>query len=52
MLINDVHILDIMDREELLSVLAPEVRDRIDRVEEMYNAPFARMMGIEPEHKF
>ena len=48
MLINDVHVLDIMDREELLSVLAPEVRDRIDRVEEMYNAPFARMMGIEP----
>lgn len=36
-----------MDREELLSILAPELRQYVDRVEEMYNAPFARMMGIE-----
>lgn len=36
-----------MDREEILSILAPEVKQHIDRVEEMYNAPFARMMGIE-----
>lgn len=36
-----------MDREEILSILAPEVKQYIDRIEDMYNAPFARMMGIE-----
>lgn len=45
--INNPTIRISMDREELLSILAPDLRKYIDRVEEMYNAPFARMMGIE-----
>lgn len=39
-----------MDRKTLESRLDDQVLPFSDRVWEMYNAPFARMMGIEVEH--
>lgn len=38
-----------MDRDEVLSRMSEDVRDRIDSVMEMYRAPFARLIGIEIE---
>lgn len=38
-----------MDRNDLASKMSPETSDRIDRVMCMYNAPFARFLGIEIE---
>jgi acyl-CoA thioesterase len=39
-----------MDRVELLERLSDEAKVHIDRVWDMYNAPFARQMGIEVEY--
>lgn len=36
-----------MNMDELLSVMSEDVREYADNVMDMYNAPFARMMGIE-----
>ena len=36
-----------MDREDLLSRMSDDVKGYVDNVMDMYNAPFARMMGIE-----
>ena len=36
-----------MDREELLSKMSDDVKEYVDNVMDMYNAPFAREMGIE-----
>ena len=36
-----------MDREELIERMSADSKGRIDRLAEMYEAPFARMMGIE-----
>ena len=36
-----------MDREELLSKMSDDVKEYVDNVMDMYNAPFARQMGIE-----
>lgn len=38
-----------MDRDEILSRMSEDMRDRIDRAVEMYEAPFARLLGIEIE---
>jgi acyl-CoA thioesterase len=38
-----------MDRVELLERLSDETRAHIDRIRDMYNAPFARQMGIKVE---
>ena len=36
-----------MDREEILARMSEDARQYIDSVVDMYNAPFARLMGIE-----
>lgn len=38
-----------MGREELLSRMSDDTKQYIDRVMELYDAPFARQMGIEIE---
>ncbi len=37
-----------MDRKDLEAIVDKDVMDCIERIWSMYNAPFARMMGIEP----
>ena len=39
-----------MDRDELCEKLSDDAKPHIDKVWEMYNAPFARHMGIEVEY--
>lgn len=36
-----------MDKDELLNRMSDDVKQYADNVMDMYNAPFARMMGIE-----
>ena len=36
-----------MDRDELLSRMSEDVRQYADNIMDMYNAPFAHMMGLE-----
>lgn len=38
-----------MEREEIISRMSEDTRGRIDAVMEMYDAPFARFLGIEIE---
>ena len=38
-----------MDREDILAVSSDETKPYIDRIVEVYNAPFARELGIEPD---
>jgi len=35
-----------MDREEILAVMSEDTKQYIDRVVELFNAPFAREMGL------
>ena len=36
-----------MDREEILACMSDDIKQYVDNIVDMYNAPFARMMGIQ-----
>ena len=36
-----------MDREEILACMSDEIKQYVDNIVDMYNAPFARMLGIQ-----